>query len=88
MVVDVDRQVGLEAETDEDVLVVFAGSSCWVLACESSILVVGEDGERQSTLELDDTIEACTFDGSKLYARLSNGNERIAEVSSDGLRLV
>lgn len=79
------ERVQFEAETTEDVLYVFSTPYGWLIVCESSARLALEAGGLTRTVEFDEVVGSCRFDGVDLEVELTNGAQRSVRVTGDGL---
>ncbi|BCW09390.1 hypothetical protein NtRootA4_04490 [Arthrobacter sp. NtRootA4] len=69
---------------EEDLLVVFVAGPCWLLVCETSMWLIGPDGERGQA-HFREVVEEASFDGHIVIVRDVDSAEYRFEVSATNL---
>lgn len=85
-VVGADRQIRFETQTNEDILYAFSTPHGWLIVCETSASLVPEGGDSSTrSVEFEEVVKSCRFDGFDLAVELTNGTHYSVAVGSDGL---
>ncbi|MEV7607549.1 hypothetical protein AB0N65_19130 [Paenarthrobacter sp. NPDC089322] len=69
---------------EEDLIVVFVAGPCWLLVCETSIRLIGPDGETDQ-VHFREVVEEASFDGHIVIVRDVESLEYRFEVSGTNL---